>query len=373
MRFLGLSSRTWGAITVGLVVALLAPLFVLDRFNTYEFAYVWLFTVAIIGLNILTGFSGQISLGQGAFMAVGGYTTAILWFKFKIPYGWTILPAGVIAGLAGYLFGFPALKLSGLYLALATFALALSAPPVIKNFGQLTNGHEGISMPTAHDPTGLGLTTEQWLYYLTLGIAVAMFLFARALLAGQTGRAFRAIRDSETAAAASGISLSYYKTLAFGISAFYAGIAGSLFATLNTYVNPDAFDLPLSLGLLVGAVVGGLGTLAGPVLGAVFTVWVPIYAQRIFHAKPDISYGVILVLLMFLLPQGVVGGAQRLIAWYRRRPRSGLERVTDAADGRAGGGAKLGVDSESASDVQGSGDGRGKPQVPRQQDEEVSR
>ena len=372
MRFLGLSGRAWGAVAVAFVIALLAPLFLLNRFYTIEFGYVWLFTIAIIGLNILTGYSGQISLGNGAFMAIGGYTTAIAYFKFKIPYGWTILPAGLIAGLGGYLFGFPALKLSGLYLALATFALALSAPPVIKNFGQLTNGHEGILMPTAQDPTGLGLTSEQWLYYLTLAIAVLMFLFARALLAGHTGRAFRAIRDSETAAAASGIGLSYYKTLAFGISAFYAGVAGSLFATLNTYVNPDAFDLPLSLGLLVGAVIGGLGTLAGPLLGAVFVVWVPFYAQRIFHAKPDISYGVILILLMFLLPQGVVGGAQRLIAWYRRRPRPGMEDSTDAADGGAGGGTKLGVDSAYVSEVQDGEDGEGKSPVARQE-EEISR
>jgi branched-chain amino acid transport system permease protein len=371
VRFLGLSSRTWGAITVALVVALLAPLFLLNRFYTFEFGYVWLFTIAIIGLNILTGYSGQISLGNGAFMAVGGYTTAILYFKLKIPYGWTILPAGLLAGLAGYLFGFPALKLSGLYLALATFALALSAPPVIKNFGQLTGGHEGILMPTPTDPTGVGLTSEQWLYYLTLGIAVVMFVFSRALLAGQTGRAFRAIRDSETAAAASGISLPYYKTLAFGISAFYAGIAGSLFATLNAYVNPDSFDLPLSLGLLVGAVVGGLGTLAGPLVGALFAVWVPLYAQRIFHAKPDIAYGVILILLMFALPQGVVGGAQQLIARYRRRPRPELGEALDAADERAGGGPKFGVDS-AASDVQdGAEDRKGKSRA--RQEEEVTR
>jgi branched-chain amino acid transport system permease protein len=224
--------------------------------------------------------------------------------------------------LAGYAFGFPALKLSGLYLALATFALALSASPVIKNFGDLTHGHEGIVLPPAADPLGLGLTNEQWVYYLSFLIAVVLFLFARAMLSGGTGRAWRAIRDSETAAAASGISLTYYKTLAFGISAFYAGIAGSLYAVLTAYVNPDSFDLPLSLGLLVGVVVGGLGSLAGPVIGAAFVTWLPIYAQRIFTLKPDISYGVVLILVMFLLPQGVMGGVHRLVGIYRRRARS---------------------------------------------------
>jgi branched-chain amino acid transport system permease protein len=319
VRFAGLSARTWGISVAILVVAHLAPLFLLDRFDTIQFAYVWAIAIALIGLNVLTGYSGQISLGNGAFMAIGAYTTAILYYKLKVPYGWTILPAGLLAGLAGYLFGFPALKLSGLYLALATFALALSASPVIKNFGDLTNGHEGIVLPSLSDPFGLGLTNEQWLYYLALVIAVLLFVFARAMLGGATGRALRAIRDSETAAAASGISVAQFKTMAFGVSAFYAGIAGSLFATITAYVSPDSFDLPLSLSLLVGVVVGGLGTLAGPVLGAAFVVWLPIYAQQLFRNKPDISYGIILILLMFLLPQGIAGGARQLIAWYRRR------------------------------------------------------
>jgi branched-chain amino acid transport system permease protein len=319
VRFAGMSARTWGISVVVVVVALLAPLFLLDRYDTIQFAYVWAIAIALIGLNVLTGYSGQISLGNGAFMAIGAYTTAILYYKLKVPYGWTILPAGLLAGLAGYLFGFPALKLSGLYLALATFALALSASPVIKNFGDLTNGHEGIVLPSLSDPFGLGLTNEQWLYYLALVIAVLLFVFARAMLGGATGRALRAIRDSETAAAASGISVAQFKTMAFGVSAFYAGIAGSLFATITAYVSPDSFDLPLSLSLLVGVVVGGLGTLAGPVLGAAFVVWLPIYAQQLFRNKPDISYGIILILLMFLLPQGIAGGARQLIAWYRRR------------------------------------------------------
>src|SRR5437588_5718639 len=127
MRFLGIGPRTWFATIVVLAIAALAPLFVLGRFTTIQFAYVWVFAIAIIGLNILTGYSGQISLANGAFMAIGGYVTAIAYFKLQIPYAWTILPAGLLAGLVGYLFGFPALKLSGLYLALATFGLAITA------------------------------------------------------------------------------------------------------------------------------------------------------------------------------------------------------------------------------------------------------
>jgi branched-chain amino acid transport system permease protein len=327
-KVLGFSVPILIATGVGIVVLIGIPL-VTDTFTTFEFAAVGIFAIALMGLNLLTGYSGQISLGNGAFMAIGGYTTAVLFYKLRIPYGWTILPAGLLAGLAGYLFGFPALKLRGLYLALATFALALSAPSVIKNYGQLTNGQEGIVLPSALDPLGLGLTNEQWLYYLTLVIAVVLFLFARAMLSGGTGRAFRAIRDSETAAVASGISPTYYKTLAFGISAFYAGIAGSLGVVLIAYVNPDSFDLGLSLSLLVGAVVGGLGSLAGPVLGATFVVWLPNYAQRLF-SKPDISYGVILILVLFLMPQGIAGGARRLVGLIRRLPVSGTASQPEA-------------------------------------------
>jgi branched-chain amino acid transport system permease protein len=338
--FLGLSRNAWIGAVVVIFAVVLAPLFVLDRFYTLQFAYVFALAIALIGLNILTGFSGQISLGNSAFMALGAYTTAILYYKLKVPYGLTILPAGLIAGFAGYLFGFPALKLSGLYLALATFALALVASPVIKYFGPLTNGQEGIVMPQAIDPTGVGLTNEQWLYYLSFVIAVPLFLFARAMLGGATGRALRAVRDSETAAAASGISLTHFKTMAFGVSAFYAGVAGSLYAVITAYVNPDSFDLSHSLSLLVGIVVGGLGTLAGPVLGAVFVVWLPIYAQQLLKDKPDIAYGVVLVLLMFLLPQGVVGGARQLVAWYRRRSTAEVDDLQSVSE-RASGGTHL--------------------------------
>jgi branched-chain amino acid transport system permease protein len=334
---------TWGAGGALFLVAMLAPLFVLDRFTTLEWAYAWLFAISIVGLNILTGYSGQISLGNGAFMAVGAYVTAILTHDHGWPYLATIPVAALVAGVCGFLFGIPALRLSGLYLALATFTLAIATGPFIKHYGSITHGHEGIVLQQPNDPTGAGLTTEQWVYYLCFIIAVALFLFARSITASRTGRAWRAIRDSETAAAASGISLAYYKTLAFAISALYAGVAGSLDAIVTAYVSPDSFDLPLSLGLLVGAVVGGLGTLSGPWIGAAWAIWLPYFAQRIQlngqRVRPDIAYGVILILLMFVMPQGVVGGAWRLWARFRgtRRPEQVVDALEEpAAAGEAG-------------------------------------
>lgn len=325
-----------------LVLALSLPWLLPNKGLIFDFAVVWVFAIAVLGLNILTGYSGQISLGNGAFMAVGGYTTAILIANTHVNYLVTIPLAGLVAAVVGGLFGLPALRLSGLYLALATFSLAVATPTVIKKFDvisighttyKFTQGHEGINLPAIKDPTGF-LIPEAWMYYLFLLLTVPLFLYALGLARSRTGRALHAIRDNEIAAKASGINVAFYKVMAFAFSAFYAGVAGSLFALANAYVNPDSYDLPLSLALLVGAVIGGLGTVSGPILGAIFVVFLPIYSQQIpnpfsrgstnDHLKPDIIYGLALILLMYLMPYGLAGLALRL--WLRvtdrgREPR----------------------------------------------------
>ncbi|TML46764.1 MAG: branched-chain amino acid ABC transporter permease, partial [Actinobacteria bacterium] len=272
------------------------PTFVSD-FKAQQYAYVGIYLIALLGLNVLTGYTGQISLGHGAFMAIGGYTSAILMVgneQFGGPIGggvedfWTIPVAGVVAGLVGLAFGLPALRLSGLYLALATFAIAVAMPSAIKRFADFTGGGTGINLFGKPELTGgltgvtvLGrqLSFNDWLYYLAWTIALVAFAVAWLILRGRTGRAFRAVRDSETAAVSSGVSLARYKTLAFGISAAYAGVAGALFAVANTYVNPDTFPIALSIFLLVGVVVGGLGGLSGLVFGAIFIEFLPLWAQ----------------------------------------------------------------------------------------------
>ena len=248
------------------------PSFV-SAFRAQQLAYVAIYLTALIGLNILTGYTGQISLGHGAFMAIGGYTTAILMADHGVKDVWTIPIAALVTGVVGFLFGFPALRLSGLYLALATFAIAVSMPAVIKRFEGFTGGGSGINlfgMPeltaslTPVTVLGQELSFNDWLYYLCWTVALVGYVIAWLLLRGRTGRALRAVRDSETAAQSSGVSLAKYKTLAFGVSAAYAGVAGSLFAIATTFVNPDTFPIALSILLLVGVVVGGLGSLVGP-------------------------------------------------------------------------------------------------------------
>jgi len=330
------------------VVVLVVPAFI-GAFRAQQLAYVGIYLIALLGLNILTGYTGQISLGHGAFMAIGGYTTAIL-MAGNEQYGqegvlavsggmkdvWTIPIAGLVAGIAGLLFGLPALRLSGLYLALATFAIAVALPSALKRFEEFTGGGSGINLFGIPELTagispveifGRELVFNDWLYYLCWSIALVLFGVAWLILRGRTGLAFRAVRDSETAAVSSGVSLAQYKTLAFGISAAYAGVAGSLFAIATTFVNPDTFPIALSIFLLVGVVVGGLGGLAGLVFGAIFIQFLPLWAQGegVFSrlpgfivdrtkepGAPAIIYGVVLILLMFFLPNGVGGLFRRV-------------------------------------------------------------
>ena len=309
-------------------VVAVVPSFV-SEFRAQQLAYVGIYLTAIIGLNVLTGYTGQISLGHGAFMAVGGYTTAILMADHGVKDIWTIPLAGLVAGTAGFLFGIPALRLSGLYLALATFAIAVSTPAVIKRFEGFTGGGTGINLFGIPELTasltpveifGRQVAFNDWLYYLSWSIALVGYVVAWLLLRGRAGLALRAVRDSETAAQSSGVSLARYKTLAFGVSAAYAGVAGSLFAIATTYVNPDTFPIALSILLLVGVVVGGLGSLVGLIAGAVFIQFLPTWSQEVSKSPgaPSVVSGALLIALMFVLPMGVAGLIERLRLLTRR-------------------------------------------------------
>ena len=296
---------------LGLVAFFVIPL-VTDTFQTFEFATVAAYAIAIVGVNILTGYSGQISLGNGAFMAIGSYTTALLVTRAGWPYAATIPVGAVLSGIVGLLVGIPSLRLRGIYLALATFALALSVTPVLNNYDRFTGGHVGVFMRTVKPPLDLPVSNQQWLYFLGWGIFILTFLPYWLLLRGRTGRAWMAVRDSETAATANGISTAYYKTFAFGLSAAYAGIAGSLLVIDLAYASPDTYGLNLSLELLIGLVIGGLAYIWGPVIGAILVVWLPIFAQKGFGGKPDLAFGVLLIILVFIAPNGIAGLAHRL-------------------------------------------------------------
>jgi branched-chain amino acid transport system permease protein len=304
-----------------LVVALVLP-FTLSNFRLFQFTQVYIYAMALLGLNILTGYNGQISLGHGAFYAVGAYTTAIMIDQWGVPYGWTIVAAGLLCLVAGFLFGIPALRLEGLYLALATFALALAVPQILKYFEHWTGGSQGIVLAKPGAPWGLELSPDQWLYLLTLGVLVALFGLAANLLRGRTGRAIVAIRDNPVAAQAMGVNTALYKSLTFGVSAAYTGVAGALSALAIAFVAPDAFNVFLSITLLVGIVIGGLASISGAVFGALFIQFVPNWAQDISKAAPWAIYGVFLIVFMYAMPHGIAGSL-RLAAGRWRRRRAG--------------------------------------------------
>jgi branched-chain amino acid transport system permease protein len=300
------------------VVACALP-FLVSNYRTFQLTLVLVYAIALLGLNILTGYSGQISLGHGAFYALGAYVTAILMDKAGLPYWATVPAAGAICLVAGFLFGLPALRLEGLYLALATFSLALAVPQILKYFEHWTGGSQGIVLTKPDAPLGLPLNPDQWLYYFTLAVLLLLFWLAVNLLRGRVGRALISIRDNHIAAQATGIDTALYKSLTFGVSAAYTGIAGALSAVAIAYVAPDSFNLTLSINLLIGVVIGGLASVSGAIYGALFIQFVPNWAQDISKAAPGAIFGVFLIVFIYFMPFGIAGGLQRLWAWWLRR------------------------------------------------------
>ena len=322
----------WVLLALAFLVPLLRPLFpdVVSDYRLFLVTTMIIASIAVLGLNLLTGFNGQISLGHSAFYAVGAYTAAILMDKLDMPY-WATLPiAAILSFVVGYLFGLPALKLEGHYLALATFALALSVPQILKYkwLEDLTGGVQGIVLSKPEVPFGLPLTEDQWLYYYCLVVMVFLYWAAANLLNSRSGRAMMAIRDQALAADTMGIDTSLYKTVTFGISAAYTGIAGALSASAIAFVAPDSFNFFLSIKFLIGLVVGGVGSLAGSVVGGIFYVLVDNSAQALsMFAKNDLGlqfdlsaytvFGLLLIILMYLMPMGVVGGVYVLLRRLR--------------------------------------------------------
>jgi branched-chain amino acid transport system permease protein len=349
-------------VVAGAVVVALLPRF-MGEFRLQQFTFVAIYFIALLGLNILTGYNGQISLGHGAFMGIGAYVAAILMLGETnlegltlqdapdwLPLGDGMRPvfsiplAGLVTGIIGILFGIPALRLAGVSLALATFAVAVSLPTVAKRFDEVTGGGGGLVLPLPTTPFGWDISTRHWLYYEAWVTAVILFVAAWVLVRGRIGRAWRSIRDGEIAAASSGVSPAFYKTLAFGVSSAYAGVAGALYAIEISYVNPDTFPLSLSILLLASAVIGGLGSLTGMIFGALVLQFLPIYSQdppfgtfELSTQAPSVVFGAMLIAIMLLIPGGAAGLIRRIGALlqrgFGRRPPRKEALVASPVDG----------------------------------------
>jgi branched-chain amino acid transport system permease protein len=315
-----------GVVAAVIALACVLPL-VLSNYQTFQLTLALIYAIALLGLNILTGYNGQISLGHGAFYAIGAYTAAILMDHYDLPYWATIVPAGAVCLGVGFVFGLPALRLEGLYLALATFALAVCTPQLLKYklIEAWTGGVQGIVLLKPDPPFGLPISADQWLYYFTLAITILAFLFGWNLLRGRTGRALVAIRDHPIAAETMGINAALYKSLAFGVSAMYTGVAGALGAIVVQFVAPDSFSPFLSISFLVGVVVGGLASISGAIFGGLVVEFIPNVADSISKAAPWAIYGIFLIGFMYLMPSGVAGALRALATRNKTRKKLGAD------------------------------------------------
>src|SRR5271169_4891124 len=307
-----LATRHWIVAGVLLVAAVLPLVF--QGFVVFQLTQVMIFGLGILGLTLLTGFNGQFSVGLGA------YVTAILMHRYGIAYYWTLPASGGVCFVVGTLFGLPALRLQGLYLALVTFAAAVALPQLLKFHGLegWTGGVQGIVVDQPDVPGFLPIDTDQWLYYFTLAVVLVMFAGASSLVKSRTGRAIMAIRDHEIAAAAMGINAPLYKTLTFGVSALYTGVAGALGALAVQFVAPDSFSLFLSIYFLVGLILGGMGSLPGCLFGGLFVLYVPNIAEEVSRGLAGAIYGVIMLLVIFVMPSGAAGFTRLAFAYVPR-------------------------------------------------------
>lgn len=316
-------------IQVGILAALvLLPLVLpVSRTNLTMLNYVGIFAIAAMGYNILLGLSGQASLGHAALIGIGAYVSANLTLLGTplLPFPVVVLVSGLAAVIVGIALGFPAIRLGGYYLAIATLGFGVVVQQVFSEWTAFTNGYSGMRVPA---PVILGFAFRERLhyYYLVLTVAVLMYLLGNNLLKGKVGRYLKAMRDSEHAAQAMGVNLAYSKLVAFGISAFYAGVAGSLYAHLMRFLSPDAFGVLMSLNLMAMVVVGGLGSLAGALLGATFYQVMPIVVRKVplFAGLQNFSFvltGVCLVLVVMFLPYGLASIPGKVRAWLAKRKK----------------------------------------------------
>ena len=306
---------TWAALAV---VAVVAP-YVVDDYQVFQLARLTTTALAVASLVLLTGWSGQVSAGHGAFFGVGAYATAILIVKGGLPWPVAVVLATLVSFLAGLLTGLPALRIRGISLALITLVLAVLLPPLIVRFEGLTGGSTGLAIPPVRTPAGVQLSGAQFLYLVTLAVLAAVLVMLAAVCRGRTGRALAALRDQPLMAATTGVPTARLSLLVFGASGAVAGLGGALNALAIQSVVADSYSFTVSLALLTGAVVGGIRSWAGALIGAVFVVYVPqvvsdSVGDSLSSNWTQVVYAALLLLVLYLAPQGLAGLGTRLAA-----------------------------------------------------------
>jgi len=287
-----------------LAAVLVAGPFALPEYPLFVLSLTLVNAIAAMGVNLSMGYAGQVSIGHAGFAALGGYTTAILMTRFGVPYWLTLLLGGLLAGMCGFLIGLPTLRLSHLYISMVTFGFGQVVSVVALNWLPVTNGPNGIAVPPIQ--AGRYVFTPDTFYWVIAGCFFVLVWLAKNLVHSRLGRSFVAIRESETAAEAMGVHLARYKTIAFAVGAAYGGLSGALYAGLSNFINPDAFVFLVSVLYLTMNVVGGLGTLAGPLVGAAIFTVMPETLRGFAEYKEFIS-GALLLLFLVFFPRGLTG------------------------------------------------------------------
>ena len=312
---------------------------VVENFSAIRWAVAVALSIGILGLNIVTGYSGQISIGHSAFFGIGAYTTMILIADHGWPFLATLPIAGALGFLVGAVIGIPALRIRGLYLSLITLGLALAFPAIVKSdnffgvdFASITGGSNGKVISSGDVTITKGFhwnppswapddwTTNDWVFTTVFLIAIVLFALTSNLIRSGVGRGLIAMRDNETGAAVSGVYPAQYKVLAFATSALVTAIGGSCFALASTTIGPDTFGLQRSIEFIAGLVIGGVATILGPAVGGLLVEWLPYWAfevdwpllGKLEGPQAGILYGLILVLIIFFMPGGVVYGLRQL-------------------------------------------------------------
>ena len=317
-----LPRRLGVAIVVAVIVAFLSIR--LNAFRDFQIAEIAVEVTAVAGLTVLTGLSGQISLGNGAFMAIGAYTTALMLAHLGWPFVAVLVVAGLVSAATGAIVGVAAARLRGPYLAGVTLMLGVALPFLAYVYPSTLGGDQGLNVVYTQPAfLGANFPLTRWQAWVSSAVALVVLVLLANLARSRVGRNWRAVRDDEVAAALAGINVAQARVLAFVVSAACAGLAGALLAIITALVAPGAFTITLSIALLTGAVIGGLGTLMGAIWGSLVIVLVPVYATDVATSHglsttvasniPVAAYGVVLILVMLIFPQGIQGGVLLLL------------------------------------------------------------
>lgn len=306
---------TWALLGVLLAALLALPWYAAEKL-VITATLIWLYAIGVMGQNLLIGYTGQISFGQAGFLAIGAYTFAHLKI-LGTPFLPALAGAGIAAGLAGVVVGFPSLRLKGPYLAIATLGFGIAVYQIFANWELLSGGRSGLPVPKLQPV--LGLSREVYVYYLYLGLLLAFTIVTYNLISSYVGRAFVAIRDNEIAAEVMGVNLARYKLLAFAVSSFYTGVHGGLFAQFLGHLEPQTFNVAESITLFVAVIVGGVASVEGSILGAAFIILVPQYLSG-FRWFVPVLFGLTILVVLIFEPLGLAGRWLKMRLYFRLWP-----------------------------------------------------